>query len=95
MLRQACLQASAWLKAGLRPVRIAVNLSAVQVLQNNFIGQLAAVFAETCLPPERLELEITETTVMTNAEAVVAKLIEIKRARRYRRSMISARVIRA
>jgi EAL domain-containing protein (putative c-di-GMP-specific phosphodiesterase class I) len=60
-------------------LRIAVNLSVVQVLQNNFVGQLAAVLAETGLAPERLELEITETTVMTDAEAVVAKLIEVKR----------------
>jgi diguanylate cyclase (GGDEF)-like protein len=79
VLRQACLQASAWSDAGLGPLRITVNLSAVQVLQHNFIGQLAAVLAETCLPPELLELEITETTVMTDAEAVVAKLIEVKR----------------
>ena len=79
VLRQACRQASAWSQAGLGPLRIAVNLSVVQVLQNNFVGQLAAVLAETGLAPERLELEITETTVMTDAEAVVAKLIEVKR----------------
>ena len=79
VLRQACREASAWSQAGLGPLRIAVNLSVVQVLQNNFVGQLAAVLAETGLAPERLELEITETTVMTDAEAVVAKLIEIKR----------------
>jgi diguanylate cyclase (GGDEF)-like protein len=79
VLRQACGQASAWSQAGLGPLRIAVNLSVVQVLQNNFVGQLAAVLAETGLAPERLELEITETTVMTDAEAVVAKLIEVKR----------------
>jgi EAL domain-containing protein (putative c-di-GMP-specific phosphodiesterase class I) len=79
VLRQACGQASAWSQAGLGPLRIAVNLSVVQVLQNNFVGQLAAVLAETGLAPERLELEITETTVMTDAEAVIAKLIEVKR----------------
>jgi diguanylate cyclase (GGDEF)-like protein len=79
VLRQACREASAWSQAGLGPLRIAVNLSVVQVLQNNFVGQLAAVLAETGLAPERLELEITETTVMTDAEAVVAKLIEVKR----------------
>ena len=79
VLQQACRQASAWSQAGLGPLRIAVNLSAVQVLQKNFIEQLAAVLAETCLPPELLELEITETTMMTDAEAVVAKLVEIKR----------------
>jgi diguanylate cyclase (GGDEF)-like protein len=79
VLREACLQTSAWSDAGLGPLRIAVNLSAVQVLQNNFIGQLATVLADTCLLPELLELEITETTVMTDAEAVIAKLIEAKR----------------
>lgn len=79
VLRQACHQARAWSEAGLDPLRIAVNLSVVQVLQDDFVEQVANVLAETGLAPGGLELEITETMVMTDADAVIAKLTEIKR----------------
>jgi predicted signal transduction protein with EAL and GGDEF domain len=79
VLREACRQACAWSHAGLGALRIAVNLSVIQVLQNDFVAQVAEVLAESGLAPERLELEITETMVMTDADAVVAKLTQIKR----------------
>jgi diguanylate cyclase (GGDEF)-like protein len=79
VLQQACRAARAWSDSGLGPLRIAVNLSMLQVLHDDFVGQVAAVLAETELPPERLELEITETMVMSDAEAMIAKLAEIKR----------------
>lgn len=79
VLRQACRQARAWSEAGLGPLRVAVNLSMVQVLEDNFVEQVTQVLTESGLPPDRLELEITETMVMTDADAVIAKLTEIKR----------------
>jgi diguanylate cyclase (GGDEF)-like protein len=79
VLRQACRQARAWSEAGLGPLRVAVNLSVVQVLEDNFVEQVTQVLTESGLPPDRLELEITETMVITDADAVIAKLTEIKR----------------
>ena len=79
VLQEACRQARAWSEAGLDRLRIAVNLSMIQVLQNNFVEQVAEVLAKSGLAPEWLELEITETMVMTDAEAMIAKLAEIKR----------------
>lgn len=48
------------------------------MLQDDFVGQVAAVLAATTLPAERLELEITESMMMTDAEAMIAKLRALK-----------------
>ncbi|MDO8930876.1 MAG: EAL domain-containing protein [Rhodocyclaceae bacterium] len=78
ILDEACRQAVAWTKAGLPPVRIAVNLSAHQFRDRNLAHQVAATLARTGLAANRLELEITESAVMENA----AQAIETLRALR-------------
>ena len=80
VLRQACLQASAWSQGGPRPRRGSRSTyRRFRCSRTTSLDSLRRFSPRPCLPPERLELEITETTVMTDAEAVVAKLIEIKR----------------
>ncbi|HUK04796.1 MAG TPA: EAL domain-containing protein, partial [Burkholderiales bacterium] len=74
VLRQACAQARRWQDAGLGPVTMAVNLSARQFHQKNLVQMVSAVLAETGLAPERLELEITESTMMHRAEEAAAGL---------------------
>jgi len=64
VLREACSQAKRWLDAGLGPLRMAVNLSPRQFRQENLVQTVAAILAETGLPADRLEVEITESTVM-------------------------------
>lgn len=67
VLRTACKQTKAWHDAGLPPVRIAVNISGRQFREN--IPQLVEqVLAESGLPPQYLELEITESVAMQHAE---------------------------
>ncbi len=73
-LREACRQAKAWLDAGLGPLTMAVNLSPRQFRQKNLVSMVAAILAETALPPDRLELEITESTVMHRTEEAAASL---------------------
>lgn len=68
VLRQACEQNRLWQKKGLPPVRVAVNLSAQQFQQPNFVNIVTKILAETNLEPQFLELEITETTIMKNLE---------------------------
>ena len=64
-LLEACRQAKEWLDAGLAPVGVAVNLSAVQVKRPlELEGDIAAILAKTGLPSEMLELELTETVLM-------------------------------
>jgi EAL domain-containing protein (putative c-di-GMP-specific phosphodiesterase class I) len=59
-LEQACRQAQAWRERGL-PVRMAVNLSARQFTAPDLVGCVARTLRETGVPPEMLELELTES----------------------------------
>jgi diguanylate cyclase (GGDEF)-like protein/PAS domain S-box-containing protein len=78
VLRSTCTQAKAWQKAGFRPIRVAVNLSARLFKQKNLVENIARILEETELDPRYLELELTESTVMENAEATLTKLQELK-----------------
>jgi diguanylate cyclase (GGDEF)-like protein/PAS domain S-box-containing protein len=74
VLRTACLQMRAWRDAGLDVPVMSVNLSFRQFQQNDIVESVRRVLAETGLNPAALELEITETTAMQNAETTVAVL---------------------
>ncbi len=78
MLRQACRQASVWLKCMERPLRVAVNLSARQFRDANLLREIDDILAETALPPQLLELEITETIAMEDVQASRRTLSELK-----------------
>ncbi|HEY9748712.1 MAG TPA: EAL domain-containing protein [Allocoleopsis sp.] len=68
VLRTACQQAKQWQQAGFMRSRVSVNLSARQFQQPDLVEIVARILAETQLPAESLELEITETTVMQNVD---------------------------
>jgi diguanylate cyclase (GGDEF)-like protein/PAS domain S-box-containing protein len=78
VLRAACTQAKAWLDEGLSAVRIAVNVSGLQLAQRGFPGLIAAVLRDTGLPAATLELEITETVIMANEDWTRQVLGELK-----------------
>lgn len=78
MLSTACHQAKAWLEAGLPLERMAINLSGVQIQRGDIVATVGRVLAETGLPPERLELEITETYIMRQAERDIRVLEELR-----------------
>lgn len=67
VLRTACIQAVEWQKAGLAPLRMAVNVSARQLDERALRPLVLAILRETGLAPRWLELEITESAVMSNA----------------------------
>ncbi len=71
VLAEACRQARAWQRADprLADLVVAVNLSARQFARPDLAARIAAVLAETGLPPAALELEITESLAMSDAEA--------------------------
>ena len=73
VLDEACHQARRWQQAGM-PLRVAVNLSAVQFRQPDLLQVIASALSTHQVPPQLLELEITETAVMTDAEESVAIL---------------------
>jgi EAL domain-containing protein (putative c-di-GMP-specific phosphodiesterase class I) len=74
VLREACRQNKAWQEQGLRPLRIAVNISGTQLRHDGFVDQVALALRETGLEPRYLEVEITESVVMQNAATSVAML---------------------
>jgi len=78
VLRTACRQNKAWQDEGLTPVRIAVNLSGKQFDQQALDEAIAAILMETGLAPEWLEIEITESAVMKNAELSIGMLRKLK-----------------
>lgn len=74
VLRTACTQFVAWRKAGLILPRIAVNLSGVQLNKSPIADMVGRVLEDTGMAPDCLELELTESTVMENVEAVIPVL---------------------
>ena len=68
VLSTACLQAKALLDSGQGFQRMAVNLSGVQIERSDILATVRRVLADTGLPPEHLELEITETYIMRQAQ---------------------------
>ncbi|MBD2180985.1 EAL domain-containing protein [Planktothrix sp. FACHB-1355] len=79
VLRTACRQNKAWQDAGLPPIRIGVNLSARQFQQPNLVEMVAQILSDTGLNPQFLELEITESIAMQNAELTRSILMEFER----------------
>ncbi|HSA61700.1 MAG TPA: EAL domain-containing protein [Nitrospiraceae bacterium] len=74
VLRQACLQGRAWQNAGIRPIRMAVNLSARQFQQQNIVEMVEQALEESGLEPALLELELTESIFIRNIEPVIGTL---------------------
>jgi EAL domain-containing protein (putative c-di-GMP-specific phosphodiesterase class I) len=71
VLRTAVQQLRAWLDAGLPPMVMAVNLSAVQFRHPNLPALVSEILAEAQLPPEYLELELTEGVTMVNPQNAI------------------------
>jgi diguanylate cyclase (GGDEF)-like protein len=78
VLREACRQAKAWQDAGLPALRIAINISAVELRDKDFVAGVRAILAETGLAPRYLELELTETFLMQDSRSTVAVLRALK-----------------
>lgn len=78
VLREACRQNAEWQQAGLRPIRVAVNLSARQFRSDNLPDEVNAALVEAGLPASSLELEITESMVMEDPERVIDLLGKIR-----------------
>ncbi|HZG16567.1 MAG TPA: EAL domain-containing protein [Candidatus Bathyarchaeia archaeon] len=78
VLRTACKQTKRWHDEGLAPLRVAVNLSALQFKQVDLVEMIGRILEETELPACYLELEITESVAMQDVETAIAKLKKLK-----------------
>jgi EAL domain-containing protein (putative c-di-GMP-specific phosphodiesterase class I)/GGDEF domain-containing protein len=79
VLRQACSDAVRWQQAGLGPLRICVNISPKQLADTRLLDGIDDVLATTGLPPTRLELEVTETTLMEDSVIASGTLSALQR----------------
>ncbi|MCK9608058.1 MAG: EAL domain-containing protein [Methylomonas sp.] len=80
VLREACRQNQAWQQAGYAPFIMAVNVSARQLDQDYFATQVIDIVTEARLPPEYLELELTESLFIRHPEQKRAILAQLKEA---------------
>jgi diguanylate cyclase len=78
VLRTTCQQAKNWRDQGLPLPRIGVNVSVKQFVQRNFPGLVAQILTETGLEPETLEIEVTESLLMRDADGAAATLGKLK-----------------
>jgi diguanylate cyclase (GGDEF)-like protein len=78
VLEAACTQAKAWIDAGLPPMPVAVNLSAVQFADRRFEGVVEGVLDRTGLPASMLELEITESVFLHDLTSATSTLRELR-----------------
>ena len=74
VMRAACKQLCAWCDAGLPPVVVAVNMSAIEFNQVNLVDEVRCVLRDTGIDAQWLEIELTETTLMKQSEHVLHTL---------------------
>ncbi|HET8797406.1 MAG TPA: EAL domain-containing protein, partial [Thermoanaerobaculia bacterium] len=77
-LRTACAQLRRWHDRGLTSLRMAVNISAVQLQHRGLVDVVRAALAESRIPPQMLQLEITESAAMQSFEQTLGVLRELR-----------------
>lgn len=75
MLEKTCQTIRGWIDSGITPVPVSINFSRVDLKKSGFVDDMAAVVARYRVPPQLIELELTESTMLHN-EAVVLAMLE-------------------
>lgn len=78
VLRQACSQLKQWIDLGLPEITMAVNVSAVQLRQSDFMSKVLDAMSQSGLPAHCLELEITESALIRDTQRIVSMLEELR-----------------
>lgn len=78
VLRTACEQAASWRAAGIEIESVSVNVSGVQLLTHGWIDSVGRALEDSGLPPEALELEVTENVLLNNEDAAIDALNQVK-----------------
>ena len=79
-LQQVCAQTRKWVDQGASDLRVSVNISAIEFVEEDFVDKITAILKDAGLPAHHLELEVTETTVMTDL-TMSSKIIDDLRFR--------------
>ncbi|HJU84109.1 MAG TPA: EAL domain-containing protein, partial [Holophagaceae bacterium] len=77
-LREACSQLARWQAAGHRGIRVAVNVSAVQFKRPDWVDTVRAALEASGIPPQTLELEITESLLLQSATETTANVFHLR-----------------
>ncbi|BFM39986.1 hypothetical protein OLK001_19120 [Synechocystis sp. LKSZ1] len=78
ILREACRQYQCWQASGIPAFKLSVNLSIRQLQEPNLVEQIRLILSETAMNPANLELEITESFMMTDTDSAINTLIQLK-----------------
>ncbi len=78
VLKTACTQAVAWKQVGLPALEIAVNISAQQLEDDNFVSDVISILTQTGLEPQRLKLELTESVLVHNINLTLEKFKQLQ-----------------
>lgn len=79
VLHTACRQVAEWHAKGQRALRLAVNLSPLQFVDTDLVGEVRSALAHSGLDPQTLELEITESALMHNMQDAIAIMLRLKK----------------
>ena len=79
VIQAACRQIAEWRDSEVGPVRVAVNVSSRQFAEGDLEGEVTRALAQYGVPAELLELELTETALMSNAERTIVVLGKLKK----------------
>jgi diguanylate cyclase (GGDEF)-like protein len=78
VLKETCRQGKQWIDAGLKPLSLAVNISPYQLRQGNLGTSIVDILLETGFPAERLELELTESSLMERPAEIIDRLNKLR-----------------
>jgi diguanylate cyclase (GGDEF)-like protein len=79
VMNEACSQLRKWMDKGIRPVQVSVNASSIQLAGRSLPQLIQSVLERSGLPAQQLEIELTETSVMSAGEEAVENLYDIKK----------------
>jgi EAL domain-containing protein (putative c-di-GMP-specific phosphodiesterase class I) len=80
VLRLACARLSEWRSSGVDSVRMAVNVSCIQLLSPSFAERAVSIFTEYSIPPGLLHMELTETTLLRDTIPLTAQMQKLAEA---------------
>jgi EAL domain-containing protein (putative c-di-GMP-specific phosphodiesterase class I) len=79
VLQEVCRQMMEWQASGVRPLKVAVNVSVAQLTRADFVDQVGQILQQSGLDPCLLELELTESLLMLNLEAVTQHMTDLRK----------------
>ena len=79
VLRSACAELQRWREAGLPEIRMSINMSARQLVENDIVKFVANTLRDFSIPGHCLEIEITENTIMSDMDSMIHKLKELSK----------------